>query len=313
MSPTLVYSERKPVALELLTFAAGLPGPTSVALLGPGAAAWAEDCLAHGAGSALIGDHPALADLPPDVVAAALEQIAERTGAEVVLVGSTLRGREVAGRLAQRLGAGCTTDANGLRLEDGRIVATRYALGGNTVCAQVVTSARQVIAVMPQTVTAVPAGAPGGEVVRVDLTLSASPVVTAERRPKDAGGVDVASADVLVCVGRGLERPEDLEMIQALADLLGGVVGCTRPVSHERHWLPESQMVGISGKTASPRLYLGVGVSGQIQHAVGISGAKVTVAVNNDKNALVFKLADYGILGDLYEVIPRLIERLRSR
>jgi electron transfer flavoprotein alpha subunit len=309
----LVYSERKPVALELLTFAAGLPEPVSVALLGAEAAGWADDCFAHGAGRAFTGDDPALAGLPADVVSATLAQIVEQAGAEVVLIGSTLRGREVAGRLAQQLGAGCTTDANGLRVEDGQIVATRYALGGNTIATQVIRSARQVVAVMPQTIEAQPREGGGGDVVQVALTLAASPVRTVERRPKEAGSVDVESAEVLVCVGRGLDHQEDLVMVQALADALGGVVGCTRPVSHDNHWLPESQMVGISGKSSSPRLYVGVGVSGQIQHAVGITGARVTVAINKDKSAPVFQVADYGLVGDLYEIVPRLTERLKAR
>ncbi|HSQ38378.1 MAG TPA: hypothetical protein VLS92_10850, partial [Acidimicrobiia bacterium] len=158
MSGALVYSERQSVALELLTFAATLPPPAAVALLGSEAAAWAGDCFAHGAARAYTADDPALAGFPADVVASALAQVAEQAEADVVLVGSTLRGREVAGRLAQKLGAGCVTDANGLRLEDGRIVATRYALGGNTIATQVITSARQVVAVMPQTIEAVPMG-----------------------------------------------------------------------------------------------------------------------------------------------------------
>jgi electron transfer flavoprotein alpha subunit len=309
----LAYSERRPVALELLTFARGLPGPVSVALFGADPAAWADDCFAHGAAKAYTADDPALGGLPADVVASALAQVVEQAGAEVVLVGSTLRGREVAGRLAQRLGAGCVTDANGIRVEDGRIVTTRYALGGNTLATQVLSSQRQVIAVMPQTIEAVPSGGGGGEVIAVALALSPSPVTLVERRPKEAGGVDVESAEVLVCVGRGLNEEKDLGLAQDLADALGGVVGCTRPVSHDLHWLPESQMVGISGKTASPRLYVGVGLSGQIQHAVGIMGAKVTVAVNKDKSAPVFGVADYGIVGDLYEVVPKLAERLKAR
>ena len=313
MSGVLVYSERKSVALELLTFAATLGQPTAVALLGPDAAAWTGHCFAHGAERAYTGDAPALAGLPCDVVSAALAQIVEQAGADVILIGSTLRGREVAGRLAQKLGAGCTTDANGLRFEDGRIVASRYALGGNTIATQVIRSDRQVVAVMPQTVEAAPTGAGSGEVVPVALTLSPSPVKITERRAKEAGSVDVESAEVLVCVGRGVDRPEDLAMVEALAGALGGVVGCTRPISHDRHWLSESQMVGISGKSSSARLYVGVGVSGQIQHAVGIMGARVTVAINKDRSAPVFKVADYGIVGDLYEVVPKLTERLKGR
>lgn len=313
MSGVLVYSERKSVAQELLTFAAGLGRPVAVALLGQEASGWAQECFAYGAQKAYSGSDPALADSQVDVLAEALAQIVQQADAEVVLVGSTLRGREVAGRLAQKLGAGCTTDANGLRFENGQLVATRYALGGNTVSTQVVKSAKQVIAVMPQTIQAAPGGSGSGEVVEARLTLSPSRAKTVERRPKEAGSVDVQSAEVLICVGRGLGEQKDMAMIQALADTLGGMIGCTRPVSHDKHWLSENQMIGISGKTSSPRLYIGVGLSGQIQHTVGIMGSKVTVAINSDKNAPIFKMADYGIVGDLYQVVPKLTEKLKAR
>jgi electron transfer flavoprotein alpha subunit len=311
MSGVLVYSERKSVVLELLTFAAGLKQPVAVALLGE-AAAWAQDCFAHGAQKAFTSGDAALAEPQADVLAEALAQIVQQANADVILVGSTLRGREAAGRLAQKLNAGCTTDANGLRFENGQILATRYALGGNTVSTQVVQSARQVIAVMPQTIQAAPTGG-SGEVVEAKLSLSPSPVKTVERKPKEAGSVNVESAEVLICVGRGVGEQKDLAMLQALADTLGGVIGCTRPVSHDKHWLSENQMIGMSGKMSSPRLYFGVGLSGQIQHTVGIMGAKVTVAINSDKNAPIFKMADYGIVGDLYQVVPKLTEKLKAR
>ena len=319
MSGVLVYSERESVALELLTFAATLKQPVAVVLFGAQAATWAKNCFAHGAQRAYTSDDPALADLQADVLAEALAQIAQLADAcagysDVILLGSTLRGREVAGRLAQKLNAGCITDANGLSWENGQLVATRYALGGNTISTEVIRSARKVIAVMPQTIQAAPTGDAGrGEVIEANLSLSPSPVKTVERRSKQVGSVNVESAEVLVCVGRGVNEQTDLAMIQALADALGGVIGCTRPVSHDKHWLPESQMIGMSGKMSSPRLYIGLGLSGQIQHTVGIRGAKVTVAVNSDKNAPIFKAADYGIVGDLYQVAPELTKKLTAR
>jgi electron transfer flavoprotein alpha subunit len=314
MSGVLVYSERESVALELLTFASTLERPVAVALVGQEAAAWAKNCFSYGAQRAFTSADPALTGLQADVLAEALAQITQQADADVILIGSTLRGREAASRLAQKLNAGCITDANGLRFEDGRLVATRYALGGNTIATQVVKSSVQVIAVMPQTIQAAPTGNGGSaEVVEARLSLAPSPVKTVERRPKQAGSVNVESAEVIVCIGRGVGEQSDLEMIQALADALGGVVGCTRPVSHDKHWLSEDQMIGISGKMSSPRLYVGVGLSGQIQHTVGIMGSKVTVAINNDKNAPIFKMADYGIVGDLYQVVPKLTEKLKTR
>lgn len=313
MKNVLVYSERENVTLELLTFAKTLSCPVAAALLGGTAVAGAGACFAHGADRVYTGDDSALAGLQADVVAQALAQIAVQAGADVMLIGSTLRGREVAARLAQKLDAGCITDANGLRLEEGRLVATRYALGGNTLSTEVVTAERQVIAVMPKTFSppSPPLPPAAGEVIAATLALTPSPVAVVERHPKATGAVNVEDADVLICIGRGVGSAGDLPTIEALADALGGVVGCTRPISHDNHWLSEDRMVGISGKMASPRLYVGVGVSGQIQHTVGVRGAKVTVAINKDKNALIFQMADYGIVGDLYEVVPKLTEKLR--
>jgi electron transfer flavoprotein alpha subunit len=316
MSGILVYSELETTALGLLTkgreLAAGLAKPLAVALLGEAAAARADACFAHGAKQAYIGSDPALTVFQAGVYAAALAQIADQAGADVILMASTRRGRELAPRLAQKLSAGCITDATSLSLQDGRLVAERRALGGNTVSREAVTTSRQVIAVMPKLFEARPGGEGGGEAVPAILQLVPSATKLVERRAKAAGGANVEEAEVLVCVGRGLSQESDMAMIQDLAKILGGVIGCTRAISHEYHWLSEEQMVGLSGKVSNPTLYIGIGISGQIQHTVGIMGSKVIVAVNKDKNAPIFKVADYGIVGDLYQVVPGLIEQLKS-
>lgn len=323
MSGILVYSEVEQTALGLLTqgreLAAALGKPLAVALLGDEAAGRAEACFAHGAERAYVGHDPALAVFQASTYAAALAQVVEQAGSDVILMGSTRRGRELAPRLAQKLSAGCVTDAIGLSPQEGRLVVERRALGGNTVAASVITSPQQVVTVMPKLFTpeqgsfdAAPGGAGTGEVVNVALALEAPATRLVERRPKAAGAVNVEEAEVLVCVGRGLAEESDLPLIQKLAEALGGVVGCTRPLSHEYYWLSEDQMIGLSGKVSSPRLYVGVGISGQIQHTVGIMGSKVIVAVNSDKNAPIFKIADYGIVGDLKQVVPRLIEQLEQ-
>jgi electron transfer flavoprotein alpha subunit len=325
MSGILVYSEVEQTALGLLTrgrdLAAELGKPLTVALLGEEAGGWADACFAHGAQRAYVGNDPDMIVFQAGTYAAALTQIVAQAEADIILMGSTRRGRELAPRLAQKLSAGCVTDAIGLSLQDGRLVAERRALGGNTVSAEVITSPQQVIAVMPKLFDAEPlglslgtkpSGAGAGEVIEVALTLEPPATRLVERRPKEAGAVNVEEAELLVCIGRALKEESDLAMIQNLADVLSGVVGCTRAVSHEYHWLSEDQMIGLSGKASSPRLYVGIGISGQIQHTVGILDSKVIVAINNDKNAPIFKIADYGIVGDLYRVVPRLIEQLQS-
>jgi electron transfer flavoprotein alpha subunit len=134
-----------------------------------------------------------------------------------------------------------------------------------------------------------------------------------QREPKPPAGADISTSQRLVCVGRGLARAEDLPLVQQLAEALGAELACTRPLSYEYGWLPEERMVGISGRRTSPRLMLSLGVSGQVQHTVGIMGSKVIVAVNREASAPIFKLADYGIVADLYQLAPRLTDGLRGR
>jgi electron transfer flavoprotein alpha subunit len=316
MNGIIIYSELKETTLGLLTkgreLAAELNKPLSVALLGDVADKRIDTYFNHGATRAYIGNDSALTNFQARIYASALAQIAARAEADTILIGSTRRGRELAPRLAQKLCAGCLTDALRLSCQDNRLIVERRAFGGNTVSAKVITSPQQVIAVMPKLYDAVPMTAGEGETIQVSLELERPTIRLLERRPKDTGTVNLEEAEVLVGVGRGLENKEDLALIQPLVDLLGGMLGCTRPISHEYHWLAEDQMVGISGKECNPRLYLALGISGQIQHTVGVMNAEVIVAVNSDKNALIFKNADYGIVGDLYEVVPKLIERLQS-
>jgi electron transfer flavoprotein alpha subunit len=315
MASILVYSEQPDTALELAAaaraLAAQLGHAVSAAALGPDAAAAAAALGAHGAAPVFTCADPALAGLDPAVVAQALAHIAAEAGATVVLLGSTRRGRELAGRLAQRLGAGCVTDATSLAVEDGRLVAGRYNLGGATVQREAVTTAIQVVAVMPKVFEAgAPAGA-GGDVVAVTPALAAPAVTVADRRPKEGESVDLSAAPRIVGIGRGLGKREDVSLGEGLAGALGAELACTKSLA-DFGWLPDDRIVGLSGAKTVPDVYLAVGISGQVQHTVGISQAKVIAAVNTDKDAPIFALADYGIVGDLYKVVPALVERLQA-
>jgi electron transfer flavoprotein alpha subunit len=316
MNGILIYSEVEETALGLLTkgrdLAAALEKPLSIAVLGSEDSDQIESFFAHGATRVYIGDDPALAHFQAAVYAEALAQIVTNAKSDIILMGATRRGRELAPRLAQKLSAGCITDALNLSLQDGRLIAERRAFGGSTVATKVITSSIQVISVMPKRYEAEPGSANEGEVIEVSLNLEPTATRVIEQRPKKSGTVNLEEAEVLVCVGRGVISQDDLALLQTLADKLGGLVGCTRPISHDNHWLTEDKMVGLSGVVASPSLYLGVGVSGQIQHAVGIMDAKMIVAINNDLNAPIFKMADYGIVGDLYQVVPMLIDRIQD-
>ncbi len=314
MAELLVYSEKTDTARELVaggkTLASSLGMTVSAAALGPGAGAAAAELAAAGADKVYVSEDPALEGWPADAVAAALAQVAGQAGASVVLVGSTRRGKETAPRLAQKLGAGCVSDVNSCALEGGDVVAGRYAFGGATVAREKVTTPVKVFAVMPKTFSAEGATPGAGAVENVSFTLE-SKVRVVEKRAKEGDHVNLDAAPLIVGVGRGFDKREDLAIGDELAAALGAVVGCTKSLA-DFEWLGEDRIIGLSGAKTSPDLYLGVGVSGQIQHTVGVAGAKLIAAVNKDKEAPLFAMADYGIVGDLYEVVPALIERLKS-
>ena len=228
----------------------------------------------------------------------------------MILLGSTRRGKETAPRLAQKLGAGCVTDVNSIGVEGGDLVAGRYAFGGATVAREKLATGVKVFAVMPKTFSTDGAQAGAGAVESPALDVSTGVTMVA-RRPKEGDTVNLDAAPRIVGVGRGFGKREDLALGDQLAAALGAVVGCTKSLA-DFEWLGEDRIIGLSGAKTAPDLYVGVGVSGQIQHTVGISSAKLIAAVNKDKEAPIFALADYGIVGDLYEVVPALVERLKG-
>ena len=314
MAALLVYSERVDTARELVAggrvLGAALGLGVSAVALGPGAGAAASELAAAGADTVYVSDNAAFEGWPADAVAAGLAQIVEQAGASVVLMGSTRRGKETAPRLAQKLGAGCVSDVNSLVVEDGELVAGRYAFGGATVAREKLGTAVKVFAVMPKTFDLEGASAGAGTVQTPTLNVS-SKVKVVDRRAKEGDHVNLDAAPLIVGVGRGFNAREDLALGDDLAAALGAVVGCTKSLA-DFEWLGEDRVIGLSGAKTAPDLYLSVGVSGQIQHTVGVSAAKLIVAVNKDKEAPIFALADYGLVGDLYEILPALTERLKS-
>jgi electron transfer flavoprotein alpha subunit len=308
----LVYSEKVATARELLAkgreLAAALGLGVSAAALGPDASVVAAELGAAGADRVFMSEDPSLAGLPVDVLAGALAQIASAADARLVLIGSTRRGKELAPRLAQKLKAGCVTDVISMTSEDGALVAGRYAFGGATVCQEKLTTEIKVFAVMPKTFSAEGAVAGAGTVVPVDVEASSRVRVLA-LRPKEGDVVNLDAAPRIVGAGRGFSKREDLTLANQLAEALGAVVGCSKSLA-DFQWLGEDRIIGLSGAKTAPDLYVALGISGQIQHTVGIKGARLIAAVNKDKEAPIFQLADYGIVGDLYQVVPALVERL---
>jgi electron transfer flavoprotein alpha subunit len=315
MAEILVFSEKDELAFELASrgkeFAEALNMGLAAALLGEEASAKADEYFAYGADRVYVAEHPALATFHAETFAEALYQIAQKNDAQVLLA-STKRGKELAPRLAQKLGAGCVTDATAVEEQDGNLLVSRYALGGNTVASEFIKTPHKVIAVMPKTFELGDKEARRGESVTVDLDLKEPRTRIAERREKAGEAVNLEEAEVLVCIGRGLEKKEDLGIIEELARALGAEIGCTKSLCTDYQWLSEDRLVGLSGKKISPRLVISIGISGQIQYTVGIRGARIAVTINKDSNAPIFALSDYGIVGDLYQVVPKLVEVLQT-
>jgi len=314
MPEILVFCEKDEIAFELLSWGRSvkdsLNAKLATAILGRDAKEKVDEYFAYGADKIyLVKELPS--DFYADVYAEAICQILHY-GAELLLVGSTRRGRELAPRVAQKWGAGCVTDAIDIKVKDGKLLVDRYSLAGSTISSELIKTTKKVISVMPRVFKLAEKESRHGEIVEVALKLKSPRLNIMEKRTKAGETVSLEEAQTLVCIGKGLGKKEDIALVKTLARSLNAEIGCTRPISHDLQWLSEEREVGLSGKKCKPRLCVSIGISGQIQHTVGIRDSKIIVAINKDKNAPIFEIADYGIVGDLYQALPKIIEKIQS-
>jgi electron transfer flavoprotein alpha subunit len=313
-SGILVSSESQGAAHELLTIGRELSKQLNLQISAVSFGQPEDDEIRsyfeYGADRVLVATNVEPADLDAEIYAHALSEIAKDDGPDIVLITSTRLGKEVAGRAAQRLHAACITDGMGIALRGSDIVVESYALGGNTISSRVMKTRKKVISITPRTYE--PKAEPvAGKIDRIEVENPPKRVEVIERRKKMGEAVSIESAQNLVCVGKGISRKEDLLIISELCAALHAEIGCTRALSSDYHWISEDRMIGISGKRCKPKFHVSIGVSGQIQHTVGIMGSKLIVAINKDKEAPIFRMSDYGIVGDLYQVVPKLTERIK--
>ncbi|BDO41557.1 electron transfer flavoprotein subunit alpha/FixB family protein [Cellulomonas sp. NTE-D12] len=319
-SPVLVLLDHaadgalRPSAAELVTLARPLAGDGGVlgAWVGDGPG---PDALAVLAAHGVAAVHAVRPDADPAlsaVTAEAVTAVLGATGAGLVLIPSTFEGKEVAAHLAASTGAGVVTDADGVQLQDGVPVASKTVLAGTWTTRCSVVGAPAVVTVKANAVPAEPVAAPREPVV-VEHELTVSPaarrVELVERTERAASDrPDLSGAQVVVVGGRGTEG--DFGPIEELADLLGAAVGATR-VATDEGWIAKEAQIGQTGVTVTPRLYIGAGVSGAVHHRGGMQAAGTIVAVNSDPDAPIFEIADFGVVGDLFTVLPQATAELR--
>jgi len=323
----LVITEQRdgkwnPVSSETLVaaqqIAAAQPGSRVAAVvIGKGVRGLAEEVAANQLAEILLVEHDLLDKYTPDGYAIALKQVVTQTQPDLVLLPHTYQVRDYAPKLAASLGKGMIADCVGYRSEKERIVFVRQMFQGKT-AADV-----SFMGAPPWFVSfqagafrgdQVARGASAAPVTAISVNLQAEQIRTKPldlfREAKQA--VDLTQAPILVAIGRGIKAPENIPLAEKLAKLMGGELAASRPICDEG-WLPMDRQIGSSGQTVAPKLYLALGISGAIQHVVGMKGSRTIVAINKDQNAPIFEVADYGIVGDIFELIPALTEVLEKK
>ncbi len=319
MSNVLVFIEQRDgkirkASLEALTLGRTLSSKTggqlAACVAGAGIGGLAAELAAYGAAKVFVADAPELALYSSEGYTAALDAAVAAFNPSILLVSATTMGKDVAPRLAARRKAGVLSDVMSLDVEGGRLVATRPVYSGKAraTVTPAAGAALQIAMPRPNVFPASKAGAPGaGEAVPVSIGGAKVRAKVVKIEAAEAGELDVAEADKIVSGGRGIKGPESWPVLRALCHELGAALGASR-AAVDAGWIDHSHQVGQTGKVVSPTLYIACGISGAIQHLAGMGSSKVIVAINKDPEAPIFKAATYGIVGDLFQIVPAMTE-----
>ena len=311
-----VFSEKHDLALEMLgkgrEIADKLQAELAAVLIGHDVQERADELVKYGADKVYLADNPALKHFRIEAYLSVLHNLAINHKPEILLVGSTRNGKPLAARLATRLDVGCVPDCAKLSVDEhGRLVGERITYGGNA-SAKIAFKTKPQIATIPARAFEKPEPKDrGGQLIKLDVKVEEAKTEVVETKPLETSSTRIEDADVIISCGRGLGKKEDKALLDELATVLCGQVGCSRPLAEDRKWFTE--WVGLSGHKVKPKLYIACGISGVIQHVAGIRDAKLIVAINKDEQAPIFEIADYGVVGDLYEILPALKEALKKQ
>ena len=311
--------ELRKVSFELVSEARRLADamgqPVAAILLGSNIKEKAAELGKYGADKIIVADDDRLAIYTTDAYVSVIAQLAQAQEPAIILLGASVQGKDLSGRLAARLGVGVAQDCVAFSIEDGNLVAKRPIYAGKAYATVTYTDSVPQIATARPNVFELndPDESRSVEVIDAEFSLDDSQLKTkvAEVIEEAGGKVDLTEAERIVSGGRGMKGPEEFAILEELADLIAATVGASRSVV-DAGWRPHSDQVGQTGKVVSPNLYIACGISGAIQHLAGMSTSKTIVAINKDPEAPIFQKADYGVVGDLFEVVPALTEALKK-
>jgi electron transfer flavoprotein alpha subunit len=271
----------------------------------------ANELVKYGADEVYLIDNPALERFQAEAYLGIIQNLAANYHPEILLIGSTRNGKPLAARLATRLDAGCVPDCTRLSVDENRrLIGERITYGGNAIAKVTFKSTPQIATVPSRAFEKPEKKGRNGQVVKLDFKIEQPKTEVMERKPLEISSVRIEEAQYIVSGGRGLEKKDDIVLLEDLAKVLGGQVGCSRPLVEDRKWFTD--WIGLSGHKVKPKLYIACGVSGVIQHVAGIRDSKIIVAINKDAEAPIFEVADYGVVGDLYQVVPALKDALKK-
>ena len=300
------------ISYEVVTAAQRLGGTVEAVVCGAGAVQGIDQVGRFGADKVATLTNPSFSKYDPEGCAQALAERARQGGYQAIVFAASATGKDLAPRVAAKLEVGVAADITDVAIEGGAIVVTRPVYAGKALLKVRVAGRPAVLSVRPNVFT--PVERPKAGAAETDaVSVSPGRVVVREIKAAPAGTLDVAEAQVIISGGRGLKEPANFKVLEELARAFGGsaAVGASRAVV-DAGWRAHADQVGQTGKTVSPSLYIAVGISGAIQHLAGMRTSKVIVAINKDKDAPIFKVADYGIVGDLFEIVPKLTEEIRK-
>jgi electron transfer flavoprotein alpha subunit len=316
MTDILVAGANKNHKFELLAKARQLADETGgkvIATATGDQAEAAKEFVARGADLVVTSSDERLSPYQMEPHAAALLQIIKKYEPGIVLVADSVRARDVAAYVSTKLEVGCGSQWNSVELADGRLSGGRSYYSGRSVLTEKLTKDPQIATVVDRLFDPLDADeSRDGTVEEIELDLPESKAKLVSHEEESKQGTNLEDATIVVSAGRGIKKEEDLKMIEELAQVIGGSVGCTRPLAADLKWLGDEHWIGLSGHKVKPQAYLGIGVSGQIQHVTGMRGSKLIIAINKDEDAPLVQISDYAIIDDLYKVLPAFIEAVKK-